>query len=589
MTAVAVVAASVYPFIVDSVWTYVALLAIVGSVIGLSFIVLIGWSGLVSFAQATLMGIGAYTAFHFDRAGWPFPIAILGSGLVVAAAAAIMGIPGLRLRGLSLGILTLAFAGVGDGAVFANRWFTGGVQAGAVLKPASLFGIDLVTNRSFYYASWAVLLLLLIALRNIQRRSSGRTFLAVKSSEAGAIATGLNPSGVKIEAFVLSGFLAGVAGALFAYSLRSLAAYSFAVPVSLNLAVVSVVGGVNNLIGALLAGFVYAFAPALVTDWGISGDWVWIGTGASLILLVIVNPTGLGGLAARWLNLPDRPEPIGPVRSARSAPPRARLLEHTRSDLSGRGLLLSVDALSQSFGGVSALRDVSLEVQRGSITTLIGPNGAGKSTLFRVVTGQIKPDHGRVAFAGNDITTVASHKRAQRALSWTYQSNQLFGELTVAENLMVALHRHRPWDILTDAVGLPASTRRERSLRQEADELLELSQLGAFRDRRVSDLPFGAQRRVDVTRAVALRPSLLLLDEPATGMNPEETADFGEYLRRLHDDRDVTLLFIEHDMELVMSLSDYVYVLDFGQLIAEGTAAQVRANPRVIDVYLGKG
>lgn len=582
----AVLGVLAYPYAVDSTyWAYVALVAIVGSVIGLSLMVLVGWSGLVSFAQATLMGIGAYSAFHFDQAGVPFPITVVLCAVIVGTVAAAMGVPGLRLRGLSLGILTLAFAAVGDGALFANRWFTGGVEAGAAVGVPDIFGLELRSNRSFYYVSWLILGLAMLGLRNLHRRASGRAFLAVKSSEPGATSAGLNASVVKLEAFAVSGMLAGIAGALFAYSLRSLATYSFAMPVSLNLAVVAVVGGVHHLTGGILAGFVYAFAPALLTDWGISGDWVWVATGAALVAIVILSPAGVGGLVNRALRVPERPE-HATVRPATPVAPAGPPPLPASSAATDRALLVA-EHVSQSFGGVTAISDVSLAVRAGSITSLIGPNGAGKSTMFRVITGQIRPDEGTVRFGDDDITAVRPHLRARRGIAWTYQSNQLFGDLTVLENLMVALHRHAPLDLATDAFALPVSTRRERRLAAEADQLLDLSGLGHLRDQRVAGLPFGVQRRLDVTKAIALGPSILLLDEPATGMNPEETEEFGAFLSALHQQLGITLLFIEHDMNLVKAVSDYVYVLDFGVLIAEGPPAEVLANRRVVEVYLG--
>jgi branched-chain amino acid transport system ATP-binding protein len=248
--------------------------------------------------------------------------------------------------------------------------------------------------------------------------------------------------------------------------------------------------------------------------------------------------------------------------------------------------LLTVEDISVSFGGVSALSGVSLQVRRGEIFAIIGPNGAGKTTLFNAVSGLCRLQRGRINLDGRDLSGSPPHRLAQLGLSRTFQNLQIFFRMTAAENVMVGRHMHEDRDVLAHMLALPSVRRQNRRTRKSADEVLGLVGLGAWADKPAGSLPYGALKRLEIARAIAAEPRLLLLDEPAAGCNPVETEEIDNVLRTLSR-RGITIVLVEHDMRLVMKISDRIHVLDHGTTLADGDAAAVRSNPAVIAAYLG--
>jgi branched-chain amino acid transport system ATP-binding protein len=251
-------------------------------------------------------------------------------------------------------------------------------------------------------------------------------------------------------------------------------------------------------------------------------------------------------------------------------------------------LLLDARGVTVRFGGLVAVNEVDFQIPTGSIVALIGPNGAGKTTFFNVLTGLYKPTEGEVLFDGKSVLGVPPHKIAARGLARTFQNIRLFGAMTAAENVMVAMHPHLRSGVTATILGLPKQRHEERAARARASELLEYVGIGGTDEEFAKNLPYGDQRRLEVARALALRPKLLLLDEPTAGMNPQESAAFTSFVRRMRDDMQLTVLLIEHDMKVVMGVSERITVLEYGAKIAEGTGEQIRTNPQVIEAYLGK-
>lgn len=584
--AMLVALAAFFPAMADSYWTFVGTTALVVAITALSFVVLVGLAGLPSFVQATLMGIGAYSTFHLEKAHLGFPWTVLVSGLIAVAAAIVVALPSLRLRGVSLGILTLAAAVVGDRLVFQWRWFTG-VLSGASVPPAQLGSLQLASDTAQYGVAAVMFLLCLLFVGRISRGSTGRAFLALQGSEPGAVAAGLNPDFVKLEAFALGGFLAGVGGSLFAYGLGSLSVVSFNFVVSLNLMVIAVVGGVYRPLGALAAGILYAFGPAVLREAHLDPNLAFLLTGAGLVLALIGGRGGLAQFVSGVMRSRSRPVIARPP-VPESVPATARRAEPgSLPEAADSDGVLELRDLSKRFGGVQAVSDVSIRIPRGQLAALIGPNGAGKSTLFRLVNGMVAPDRGDVLLHGQSLLRLSSTARARHGLGWTYQSTQLFPALTAVENLLVPLEQHALRNIPGEILSGPGARRRHGEFVGRAYQALDEAGLGRHANDLVGNLPFGVLRRLEVARAVVSEPEILLLDEPATGMNVSETEDFAEFLRAVWTRHGITIFFIEHDMNLVMPVAHQVFVLDFGQLIASGTPAEIQNNQRVIDVYLG--
>jgi ABC-type branched-subunit amino acid transport system ATPase component len=403
--------------------------------------------------------------------------------------------------------------------------------------------------------------------------------VAVRDNERAAAAFGLTPATVKLSALALSGFLAGVAGVIWADAWRTADPGQFDPVLSIALLAVPVVGGLGSVSGAV-AGAALIYMPTFfLSDWfsGLFGNFghqlgfqLFL-SGLALVVVLRSYPLGLAGMAAKlWQRFLDRL--ASEATAAREASDERPLV---------------VEGVALSFGGVHALRGTSMEVRRNEIVGLIGANGAGKTTLMNVISGILTPDAGSVRVFGRDMAGLAPEYRMAFGVARSFQDARLFPGLTVTQTIQVAMSNHHRVGLLSSAVGAPWVRASERSSRRRALEIVEQFGLAAWADTPTADLSTGTRRVCDLAAQLAVRPRLLLLDEPTAGLAQREGEAFGPLLRRIRDELECSILLIEHDMPLLMGLCDRIYAMEGGQVFAEGTPAQIRSNPDVIASYLG--
>jgi ABC-type branched-subunit amino acid transport system ATPase component/ABC-type branched-subunit amino acid transport system permease subunit len=551
------------------------------ALVGVGLTMLVGWAGQVSLGHMALVGVGAFITARLAPHGWSLPLLLVLSGLAGAATMAVAGLPALRLRGLTLAVTTLGVAVVAPVWLFRQEWFGSNTPFGRLVEPAAIAkGLGRPFDQlHVYYLGLVVLVLVLIGGALLRNSVPGRLVLAVRDNEGAAASFGITPATVKLAALATSGFVAGAAGVIWAEAWRNAAASQFGPELSLSVLAVPVIGGLGSLGGAV-AGAVAVFAPAFfltaVTE-AIFGKFsAQVGFqlalgGAGLVAALLAYPTGIAGATQRlWERFLERLARQRTSRPARSPEPP-----------------LVVGGVGVSFGGVRALADVSIQVGRGEIVGLIGPNGAGKTTLLNVISGARQPNGGRVRIFGEEVAGLPPEYRSVFGLARSFQDARLFPGLTVAETVQVAMSGHNRVGFLSSTVGAPWARAVNRSTRDEALKLLERLNLAEWADVPTAHLSTGTRRICDLAAQVASEPKLLLLDEPTAGIAQREVEVFPPLLRRIRDELGCAILIVEHDMPMLMELCDRVYAMDLGQVIAEGTPEEIRADPLVISSYLG--
>jgi branched-chain amino acid transport system permease protein len=573
--------------------------SLIGTLMALSLVVITGFVGQISVVQLALAGVAGFTISHLAvDAGIGFPLAPLAGTAAAVLLGLLTAVSALRVRGVSLAVVTLAAAVAIANFGFLNTTWGGG-QTGSPVPDPGLAGIDLGPKAPFRgldgnlpspVFGWVALIATLglcLLVGVLRQRAPGQRMLAVRSNERAAAAAAINPRTVKLMAFGISAFIAGVAGSLYAYNFGSVSADRFSAVTALSLIAFAYAGGITQISGAVFAGLISAEAlvPYALDKWfGLNGNWFLLFGGAILIFTLIRNPEGVAGDFYKRTHKrppvhPPRPspaegEPAGPAGPGEPAGPRAGP-RPARPGLAGRAPVLRVSGLSVAFGGVRALTNVGLEVREGELVGLIGPNGAGKTTFVDAIAGFVESS-GRVELDGRDIGRLPPYERARRGLARTWQSTDLFHDLDVRENLMVAAARPGTRVVLERAAGR----------RPDADEVLDLVGMAWAADAMPDQLSEGQRKLVGVARALAGNHRLLCLDEPAAGLDTRESGGLGRCLRALADRGQSTLL-IDHDMGLVLGICDRVIVLEFGRVIADDEPEAVRRDPRVIAAYLG--
>ncbi|HYO86923.1 MAG TPA: branched-chain amino acid ABC transporter ATP-binding protein/permease [Dermatophilaceae bacterium] len=568
--------------------------------IGLSL--LMGLAGQVSLGHAAFFAVGAYSqALLVTKAGWSIPVAALVAVIASMVTALIIGLPLLRLRGHFLALATLGL-GIIVTVTVTELEITGATSGIFGIPRAELFGRTYDTAEEFFWLMTPVVVLGLIAAVNIVHSRIGRALLAVKDSEVASECLGVNTFVLRLGVFVLSAAYAGLAGAFYAHWLTIVNPSSAKFELSVLMLLMVVLGGLGTVWGAIFGAIAVqtldeglrAVIPVFIPN--AKGEVQLIGYGVVLVLVIILLPGGLAQLWGRlWSRLRPRSAGATDTPSADETAPGAALKARenldqalqllSRADYQPRGTpILTVRDLTKRYGGVVALDSLDVDVNAGEILALIGPNGAGKTTAFNMITGVMAPTNGSVVLHGTEVAGSAPHVAAGLGATRTFQNLQTFKSTTVLGNVKVARHLRSKAGLLRGMVR--ADRAEERDIEAAARAAIHAMGLTKLADRPVADLAFGQQRQVEVARALAMEPSVLLLDEPMAGLSGPERDSLSLLLRNVSH-AGVAVMLVEHDVAAVMALADRVAVLDDGVLLALGTPEQVSNNPAVIAAYLG--
>jgi ABC-type branched-subunit amino acid transport system ATPase component/ABC-type branched-subunit amino acid transport system permease subunit len=582
-----------FPFFAENSTIFTVTGGLVLGIAALGLVAVVGWSREVSLVQAGLTGTAAYVSGYCYRSaggrGLPFVVAALLATVVVIGLSVLVALGTARLSGIYIMILTLALQVVIEKTFFKAASLTGGLNAVSTPRPW-LFGVDLERDRTFYFFVLAVAAVMVLLLGRLRHSRFGRSLLLVGADRKAAASVGISPWSYKIFAFALAGVFAGVAGALSAplyHSPPGVGAYTTLN--SLLYLSIPVVAGFASLWSVVGVGVVFTWAPQALESYHLSP---FILAGAALGVGVLVGSRGLSGaiadLVARFQG--RRRDVVVGDDPATRAERRRYALEVVETYIPAPedgGDALVGKNLSIAFGGVQALRGVDVTVPLHRFVGLLGPNGAGKSTLFDVLNGLKRPDCGTVQLFGADVTSTPAWDRANLGMSRTFQANRLHPDLTVAENLLAGAHRMLRGSLAGALLGLPGTRAEEARGEAAARAVATLLDLDGVYDQRTGDLDWGSQRRVEIGRSLMSGPRLLLLDEPAAGLDSDEAQSLFALVRRLQADLGLTVLLVEHYVKAVLDNADIVYVLNQGTVLAAGTPAEIAAHSDVRAEYLG--
>ena len=542
-----------------------------------------GFLGELALGHAGFMSVGAFTAGIITKQlsatlGWSaaacLPVSLLAGGLLAAIMGFLIGVPALRLKGDYLAIITLGFGEILR-VIIQNMEITGGAS-----------GISRIPRVNSFTLTYFIMVAVIIVMFTLGRSRHGRAILSIRENAVAAESTGISVTRYKIFAFTFAAFFAGIAGGLYAHQIGRVSAATFDFNKSIEYLVMVVLGGMGSITGSIIAAAVLTLLPELLREFA---DYRMLLYSIMLILMMLFRPKGLMGTAE--FSLTDVWNQLTGYYK-RAVKPRVREHAITLPDrpdypVQAGEAVLETRNLGIRFGGLQAAENVNLHLNDNEIVGLIGPNGAGKTTVFNMLTGVYLPTDGDIRLLGKSITGKKTYEIVSYGIARTFQNIRLFKSMTVLENIKVAFHTRMHYSPASGIFRLPKYAREERGIDLRARELLSVFNMEESAELSADGLPYGQQRKLEICRALATNPKVLLLDEPAAGMNPIETRELMETIGIIRDRFHVAVLLIEHDMKLVMGICERIYVLNYGRIIAEGTPAEIRNNPEVIRAYLG--
>lgn len=568
-----------------SYYITLTILSVSYAIAALGLTVLLGYSGQVSLAQAAFYGIGSYTfAILTVKDHWLFWPAFVAALVVTTLFGFLLGAISLRLTSHYLALVTIGFQTIVN--LVLNNWqtLTGGADGISNIPRPSIGGFSLTDDRAFYWLTVVFLLLAAYVVYRLRYSRMGSALLALREDEIAASAAGVNLFWAKVLAFSVSAALGGLGGILYASGSMYISPNVYSFDQSVLFFSMVLVGGQESIVGTTLGAVLLTFLP----EWLRFLQQYYIAVYGLLVVLVILFlPEGLFGLLRRGVNYGmskvRRRQAAGPGAGSEPEVPAVRSPQ--KRPQASSEVLLEVKNLHKYFGGVKAVQGVDFKVHKGDIAVLIGPNGSGKTTVLNVLSGIYEATKGQILFQGQDITALKPHQVNRAGIARTFQNIRLFPELTALENVVVGFYPKGTVGVVGTLLSRKRGYLEERMARERALNALNLLGFTRFEEK-AKNLPYGQQRIVEIARAMVSEPKLLLLDEPAAGMNPEETRLLSHILYRLHD-LGLAILLIEHDMSFVSDVATRAYVMDFGAKISEGSVEEVLRDPEVVRAYLG--
>ncbi len=549
-----------------------------------------GLLGQLALGHAGFMAIGAYTSAIFTKSvaisfSLSLPISLLLGGLVAALFGMLIGMPALRLKGDYLAIITLGFGEI-IRVIIENLDITGGAAGlTRITRMSRAFSENRATSSAiqFTLVFW-ITAVIIASIFTLGRSRHGRAIISIRENAIAAEATGIPTTRYKLLAFTIAAFFAGIAGGLFAHQTSILNAKNFGFNKSIEFLVMVVLGGMGSITGSIIASIVLVTLPEVLRG---LAEFRLVIYSLLLIIMMLFRPSGL--LGTREFSMLSTWESLERLwkRLFKRKGEQTKMPFEPRYDVWEDKPVLETTQLGISFGGLRAANNVNISLMNNEIVGLIGPNGAGKTTIFNMLTGVYIPTDGDIMLLGKRINGQQPHDITKDGIARTFQNIRLFKSMSVLDNIKVAFHSRMHYNTLSGVLRDSKCISEERGIDIRARELLRVFEMEDVADVQSSALPYGQQRKLEICRALASNPKVLLLDEPAAGMNPMETTELMQTIKTIRNRFSVAILLIEHDMKLVMGICERIYVLNYGKVIAEGTPEQIRNNPEVIAAYLG--